>query len=241
MPTIQLKAMTRELCHELYKHWTNDASIYMDMHLFQPYVYDEAAVNRYFDMKGQDASRRLFAIMLGDKVIGELQLKQIDHDKKECSLSIHMQNDAVKGKGYGTRAERLAVKTAFDELGMAAVNADTIRKNTRSQHVLEKVGFRFVGEDEAFKYYRIEQQTPICRTDKGSASIHRSVYRASIPCLSLWEWWPSVASARRGEVPGKTSCLSLWERWPSVARTERVTNDHTNYSKRLQGPLSHLR
>ena len=136
MPTIQLKAMTRELCHELYKHWTNDASIYMDMHLFQPYVYDEAAVNRYFDMKGQDASRRLFAIMLGDKVIGELQLKQIDHDKKECSLSIHMQNDAVKGRGYGTQAERLAVKTAFDELGMAAVNADTIRKNTWSQHVL---------------------------------------------------------------------------------------------------------
>ena len=77
MPTIQLKAMTRELCHELYKHWTNDASIYMDMHLFQPYVYDEAAVNRYFDMKGQDASRRLFAIMLGDKVIGELQLKHV--------------------------------------------------------------------------------------------------------------------------------------------------------------------
>ncbi|MDY6073645.1 MAG: hypothetical protein SPI49_06135 [Eubacteriales bacterium] len=45
MPSIQLKAMTRKLCHELYKHWTNDASIYMDMHLFQPYIYDEAAVN----------------------------------------------------------------------------------------------------------------------------------------------------------------------------------------------------
>ena len=152
MQTIWLKAMTRELCHELYKHWTNDASIYMDMHLYQPYVYDEAAVNRYFDAKGQDVSRRLFAIMLGDKVIGELQLKQIDHDKKECTLSIHMQNDAVKGKGYGTQAERLAVKTAFDELGMAAINADTVRKNARSQRVLEKVGFRFVGEDETFKY-----------------------------------------------------------------------------------------
>ena len=62
-----------------------------------------------------------------------------------------------RGKGYGTQAERLAVKTAFDEIGMAAVNADTIRKNTRSQHVLEKVGFRFVGEDETFKYYRIER------------------------------------------------------------------------------------
>ena len=112
----------------------------MDMRLFRPYVYDEVAVNRYFDAKGQDASRRLFAIMLG-----------------ECTLSIHMQNDAVKGKGYGTQAERLAVKIAFDELGMAAVNADTVMKNTRSQHVLEKAGFRFVGEDGTFKYYRIER------------------------------------------------------------------------------------
>ena len=157
MQTIQLKAMTRELCHELYRHWTNDASIYMDMRLFRLYVYDEVAVNRYFDAKGQDASRRLFAIMLGDTVVGELQLKQIEHDKKECTLSIHMQNDAVKGKGYGTQAERLAVKIAFDELGMAAVNADTVMKNTRSQHVLEKAGFRFVGEDGTFKYYRIER------------------------------------------------------------------------------------
>ena len=157
MQTIQLKAMTRELCHELYRRWTNDASIYMDMRLFRPYVYNEAAVNRYFDEKGSDASRRLFAIMLGDQVIGELQLKQIDYDKKECTLSIHMQNDMVKGKGYGTQAEHLAVKIAFDELGMTAVNADAIMKNTQSQHVLEKVGFHLVGEDGAFKYYRIER------------------------------------------------------------------------------------
>lgn len=157
MQTIRLKVMTREVCHELYKHWTNDASIYMDMRLFQPYVYDEAAVNRYFDAKGQDASCRLFAIMLGEQVIGELQLKQIDYDKKECTLSVHMQNDAVKGKGYGTQAERLAVRIAFDELEMTAVNADTVIKNTRSQHVLEKVGFRLVREDDTFKYYRIER------------------------------------------------------------------------------------
>ena len=82
MQTIQLKTMTRDLCHELYRHWTNDASIYMDTRLFQPYVYDEAEVNRYFDTKHQDASRRLFAIMLEDQVIGELQLKRINHDKR---------------------------------------------------------------------------------------------------------------------------------------------------------------
>lgn len=153
---IELKKMTRELCHELYKGWSNDASIYMDMSLFKPYSYNKASVDRYFDSKNEP-SRIIFAIMLDGKPIGELQLKQIDLEKAECTLSIHMQNDAVKDKGYGTQAEQLAVKYAFDELGMVAVNADTIMKNTRSQHVLEKVGFHLIGEDGTFKYYSIER------------------------------------------------------------------------------------
>ncbi|MBS6710191.1 GNAT family N-acetyltransferase [Fusicatenibacter saccharivorans] len=37
----------------------------------------------------------------------------------------------------------MVVNFAFHELGMSAVNADAIRKNTRSRHVLEKAGFRF--------------------------------------------------------------------------------------------------
>ena len=40
---------------------------------------------------------------------------------------------------------------------MIAVNADTVKKNTRSQHVIEKAGFKFINEDEYFKYYRIQR------------------------------------------------------------------------------------
>ena len=78
--------------------------------------------------------------------------------RKLChALYQHWQNDAVKGKGYGTQAERLAVRYAFEKLGMKVIHADAILKNTRSQHVLEKVGFCFVGQDGAFKYYRMER------------------------------------------------------------------------------------
>lgn len=156
METIELKKMTRKLCHELYKDWENDSSIYIDMSLFKPFHYNEASVNRYFDSR-TDPSRILFAIMLGDRPVGELQLKQIDWEKAECTLSIHMQNNTVKGKGFGTQAEQKAVEYAFDKLEMAAVNADTIIKNTRSQHVLEKAGFKFVRTDGDFNYYRIEK------------------------------------------------------------------------------------
>lgn len=156
MEQITLKIMTRELCHELFMGWTNDPSIYMDLSMFKAYSYSEEAVNQYFDAKNEP-SRILFAIMLENRPIGELQLKQIDREKGECTLSIHLQNDAVKGKGFGIQAELQAVKYAFEELGMIAVNADTIRKNVRSQHVLEKAGFKLIREDGNFKYYRIER------------------------------------------------------------------------------------
>ncbi len=156
MGEISLCIMTRELCHELFRNWENDPAIYADMALFKAYQYDEAAVNRYFDTK-QNPSRVLLAIMKDGAPVGEIQLKQIDFERKECTLSIHMQNDTFKGRGYGTCAERLAVQYAFETLGIEAVNADVIAKNTRSQHVLEKVGFRFLKEENGFRYYRCER------------------------------------------------------------------------------------
>lgn len=155
MNEISLCIMTRELCHMLYQDWENDPAIYADMNLFVPYRYNVKAVNRYFDDR-QISSRVLFAIMKDGKPIGELQLKQIDYKMKECTLSIHLQNDTVKGHGYGTCAERLALQYAFQVLGMAAVNADTVIKNTKSQHVLEKIGFQYIKEENGFKYYRLQ-------------------------------------------------------------------------------------
>ena len=156
MDEISLHIMTRKLCHQLYMSWENDPSIYMDMSLFTAYKYDENTVNTYFETK-QNPSRILFAIMKNEKPIGELQLKDINQTNRECTLSIHLQNDTVKGKGYGTRAEQLAIQYAFEVLNMVAVNADTIIKNTRSQHVLEKVGFKLIREEYGFKYYRFER------------------------------------------------------------------------------------
>lgn len=158
MNNIALCIMTRDLCHALFKGWENDPAIYMDMNRFAAYRYDEDAVNRYFDTK-QEPSRVLLAIMRDGAPIGEIQLKQIDRERKECTLSIHMQNDAVKGRGYGTCAEKLAVQYAFDILGMDTVNADTVVKNTRSQHVLEKAGFQYIKEENGFRYYQYRRKS----------------------------------------------------------------------------------
>ena len=147
--------MTRELCHAFFRGWQNDPALYEEPARCMPYQYDCAAVDAYFDAK-QLPDRVMLAVMLGDRPIGEIHLKGIDREKGTCALGIALQNDAVKGKGYGTRAERLAVRYALDVLGLRTVLADALKGNTRSQRVLEKAGFQRTGEDGRFCYYRYE-------------------------------------------------------------------------------------
>lgn len=147
--------MTREMCHTFYRKFQNDPAI---GHYYE-YVYTPEIADQYFE-KNSVPEKKLFAIMVDGEIVGECKLKHIDLDKLECSMGIHLRDDSVKEKGYGTQAERLVLQYAFEELGMHTVNADAALKNTRSQHVLEKVGFRYVCEDETFKYYRCEKGEP---------------------------------------------------------------------------------
>ena len=103
-------------------------------------------------------------MLLNGKVIGEVLLKHIDPEKMECALGIHLQNDSVKGRGYGTQAERRTLDRAFDRLEMKAVNADVPVTNPRSAHAAEKAGFRFLRQEGGYRYCRAERKD--CRQRK---------------------------------------------------------------------------
>ena len=149
---ITLTPMTLPLCHECYRGFENDPDTFMDMTRFVPYEYTRSKTDRYFEEQ-QTPDRIVFMIMEGGRPVGEVKLKYIDREAKQCSMGIHLQNDRAKNRGIGTAAERLARSYAFDALGMETVNADAVLKNRRSQHVMEKVGFTFVREDDTFRYY----------------------------------------------------------------------------------------
>lgn len=158
--TIQLKPMTRERMHELYRNFVFDPAIFADMELYETAKdrpYNPQKVDALFDMRAQEEGSIAFAVMLDDAVIGEVGLRHFDDETKECELSIHLQNDAVKNRGYGTQAERLAIAYAFDMLGAERIFAESLAKNTRSQHVLEKLGFVCLGEEEGFRQYELKQ------------------------------------------------------------------------------------
>ena len=164
---LHLVPSTKELTRAYYRVFTHDPALFEDESQLVPYVYDEAAVDAKFEERQKRIHNRPFFILLGDEVIGELVLKNLDEERKCCELGICLVNDSVKNRGYGTAAEELALKTAFDEFGMETVLADCLLKNTRSQHVLQKVGFRFASEDEHLRYYRVTKSQFDARRGEG--------------------------------------------------------------------------
>ena len=157
---IKILPMTRERMHELYRGFSLDPAIFADMSLYEQkknYIYDPQKVDMLFDMRAQEEGSIAFAIMLDNAVIGEVGLRHFSTQTKECELTVHLQNDSVKGLGYGTLAEKLAIDYAFDILEAESIYAEALVKNTRSQHVLEKLGFQHIGEEDGFKQYRLRK------------------------------------------------------------------------------------
>lgn len=152
---IYLCKMTKSLLRAFFQGFTNDPCLYEDESTFSEYIYCEAAVDSRWERQQQLGQIHL-AVMLDGAPIGEVILK--NPDGKSATLSIHMKNDRVKNQGYGTQAEILTLRYAFETLGLNTVFADAIVKNRRSQHVLEKAGFQITGSDEHFRYYRCDRE-----------------------------------------------------------------------------------
>lgn len=152
---VYLLPMTPEMYHEYFKEYQNDLDLYIDKSAYTAYSYEEDKVNWYIQRQ-IDLNRKVFAIMHGDEAVGELVIKNIE-ERKCATMGLAMKNAAYKDRGFGTKAERLAIEYVFNEMDIPVLYADSILSNKRSQHVLEKVGFKFIKEEGDFRYYCIER------------------------------------------------------------------------------------
>ena len=154
---IFLRPFTPEMYHEYFREYQNDPDLYIDKSAWRPYVYDREAVDRYI-RRQTDLKRKTFAIVHGDELVGELILKNIE-PQKSATMGLALKNAKYKDRGFGTKAEQLAVSYVFQVLDIPILYADAILSNTRSQHVLEKVGFQFIRQEGDFKFYSIQRSS----------------------------------------------------------------------------------
>lgn len=157
--SVRLAPMTDEMYHSYFREYENDPDLYMPGQEYVHYEYSDEKVDRYVQRQ-RDLKRVTLAILCEDEIVGEIIIKNIEAHKC-ATMGLTLKNAKYKEHGIGTAAERLTIQYVFDEMDIPTLYADTIQTNTRSQHVLEKVGFSFIKEDKDFKYYRVDRETTI--------------------------------------------------------------------------------
>ena len=155
MQDIYLKLMTNKMYHQYFKEYKNDPDLYLNKDEYYDFVYTEEWVNKYI-AKQKNLGRICLGIMQNNNIIGEIKLYDI-LPKKHATLGISMKNNDYKNKGYGTKAEQLVIDYAFNKLNLKTLYADCIITNTRSQKVLEKVGFKLIKTENNYKYYKLDK------------------------------------------------------------------------------------
>jgi len=83
------------------------------------------------------------------EIVGEAGLKPFDDKGPEIELGYAFTPTAW-GKGYATEAGRAALDEGFGTIGLEQIVAVTDEVNTRSQRVIEKLGFTPAGHRAAY-------------------------------------------------------------------------------------------
>jgi RimJ/RimL family protein N-acetyltransferase len=88
---------------------------------------------------------KYFALDYESQFVGVLQLAEIDHFEKRAVISIFLGPKELWGRGIGSTALRLLLDYAFTVQGLERVYSEVYGFNTRSQRLMEHVGFQREG------------------------------------------------------------------------------------------------
>ena len=83
--------------------------------------------------------------------IGTCGLSNITNES--CEISYMIGDEEARGKGYATEAVKALVEIAFNELGVACIDARILSQNIASTRVVSKCGF-----DEVEKVFKLRRE-----------------------------------------------------------------------------------
>lgn len=125
--------------------WRNDPSV-MEHFIYRTALTAEMHLNWYYNrvQTGEVAQFIIIDIDTGEEV-GSAYLRDIDTANKKCEFGIFIGEVLCRGKGIGSVAATLALKYAFEELGLNRVFLRVFADNTQAIKSYENAGFRYEG------------------------------------------------------------------------------------------------
>ena len=97
-----------------------------------------------------------FGIFVGEQLVGELTLSSIQRGPFQSSSIGYWVDEACAGRGYVPEAVVVALRFAFEQLGLHRIEVSIIPRNAPSRRVAEKLDLRLEGIAE--RYLEIDGQ-----------------------------------------------------------------------------------
>jgi RimJ/RimL family protein N-acetyltransferase len=113
-------------------------------------MHSRSQKETWYHQELYDPTRRRYAILVRDRLIGVLGLRAIDFRRGRATLGIRLSAGEVN-KGYGTDAIHAILGYAFGRLRLQYVDLDVSENNHRAQRCYIKCGFHFVRRREDYR------------------------------------------------------------------------------------------
>src|SRR5688572_11843911 len=135
---VRLSSIRPEDSETLFR-WINDPETVRFNAAYKPVHW--AGHEEWCRSLGASANKQVFAIRLKDRLIGVVQLIDIDPVHRSAELTIRIGEAADRGCGYGPEAIRLATQFAWRDLNLHRVWLRVFADNARAIAAYKKAGF----------------------------------------------------------------------------------------------------
>lgn len=149
---VVLRTLEREHCKELWEAY--EPADPLPTEPLNPGLSIEGADKWFEDMQTKQGSQQVYlGVFTRDgKLIGDIQLSNIDWRHRTAGIGLSIARRADRGQGYGKDATVTLLRYTFQHLDLHRVSAATASHNTAAQRVLEQCGFVQEGQEREAIY-----------------------------------------------------------------------------------------
>ena len=123
--------------------WFSDPQIIRYLGRNSPVTMAEE--ERWFRDYERRTNEQIFAIEVEGRHLGNVGLHKIDRAHRKAEIGIVIGETGAWSRGYGTEAMRVALRYAFEVLGMNKVSLEVLEYNDRAIRTYERIGFQREG------------------------------------------------------------------------------------------------
>ena len=144
----------------LLARWFSDPDVVQWLQISEdpPHLRTMEAMRERFEMMRDDPFTEVWRIDVEGSPIGQIELVEIHELQRRAEVHLCIGEKDVWGRGHGTRAVRLALYRAFEDLRLRRVFAMADADNSRVIGLLERCGFAREG---LLREHRLRQGRPV--------------------------------------------------------------------------------